>query len=160
MKKSIIFPVSIILIGVLLLSGCGAVGIAKQDEVTTIQDELATAKSKIESLEKQMTVLSTINAYNVWVDQYYARGTYRFADVTSFNSKLGSLIQANSKCPALEFWEQYLAEDKAVNDIIQTLPEDTSTWNKEQYGSWYQASSVRYAALGEVGTALLNSIAQ
>ncbi len=160
MKKRLIFPISIILISVLLLSGCGALGIAKQDEVASIQGELATAISKIESLENQISILSTINAYNIWVDQYYARGTYRFADVASFNNKLGSLIQSNSTCPALESWEKYLAEDKAVGDIIQTLPEDTSTWNKEQYDTWYKASSVRYAVLGEVGTALFNSIVQ
>jgi len=160
MKKSFIFSVSVILIGVLLLSGCGAVGIAKQDEVTTIQNELATAKSKIESLEKQISTLSTINAYNIWFDQYYARGTYRFASVTSFNNEIDLLIQSNGTGLAFESWEKYLVEDKVVSDIIQALPEDTNSWNKEQYDSWYKASSDRYAALGEVGTALFNSIAQ
>ena len=167
MKTKLIFPVFIILISVLLLSGCGSFGIAKQDEVATIQGELATiqgeftiAKSKIESLEKQISVLSTINAYNVWFDQYYARGTYKFTNVTSFNSKLGSLIQAIGTDTAGEPWKKYLVEDKSVSDIIQTLPEDTKTWNTEQYDSWYKASSARYAALGELGTALFNSIAQ
>ena len=153
MKKGLFVPVFVLLISVLLLSGCGALGIAKQDE-------LATANSKIEALEKQVAILSTINAYNVWYDQFYARGTYQFADVTSFNEKLGTLVSANGEGPASESWQKYLAADKALSDLIATLPQDTTTWDKDQYDSWYKASSDRYAGLGEVGTALFKSISQ
>ena len=153
MKKGLFIPVFVLLIGVMLLSGCGALGIAKQDE-------LAATDSKIESLEQQVALLSTISAYNIWYDQYYARGTYTFADVKSFNEKLGTLISANSEGAALETWEKYLIADKSLSDLIATLPEDTSTWDKDQYDSWYKASSDRYAGLGDVGTALFKSISQ
>lgn len=167
MKKRFLIRVLALVIAVMLLSGCGALGIAKQGEVATVQGEVAAvqgeltaARSKIESLEKQVVLLSTISAYNVWYDQYYARGTYLFASVNSFNEKLGSLIGANGKGPSGESWEKYLVADKTLSDLIATLPEDTQTWSADQYDSWYKASSARYTALGAVGTALFSSIAQ
>ena len=153
MKRKLLSFGFILVIGVVLLSGCSAVGIAKQDE-------LAAANGRIDHLENQMAILSTINAYNVWYDQFYAKGAYRFDSVAIFNEKLGTMVLANGNSATLESWEKYLAADKALSELIVSLPEDTKTWDSEQYDIWYNTSTERYTVLGEMGTVLFKTIAQ
>lgn len=114
---------------------------------------------RILELEAQVAELSAISAYAIWYDQYYEVYNYAFADVATFNWKLGTLVDATNNTSALTAWYSYLEVDTALNDIVAELPEDYDTWTEEQYNQWLDASTARYDALGEVGTALFNAIA-
>ena len=165
MKNWLLVPLTIALLGILLLSGCTSFvapeELAKvQGELAKVQGELTIAQEKVESLEVQVATLATLSAYNVWHDQFYAKGAYSFADIKSFNEKLGSLIQATGDNASETSWNAYITADKSLSDVIVALPEDTSTWTQEQYGQWYEAGTNRYTTLGGVGTALFNCIAQ
>ncbi len=158
MKKWFLVPITIAMLGLLLLSGCTA--FASPEELAAVQSELTTAQNRIESLEAQVATLATISAYNVWYDQYYAKGAYRFADADSFHEKLGSLVKATGNETSKTSWSSYITSDKTLSDIVTELPEDTSTWTQEQYAQWYEAGANRYKSLGEVGAALFSSITQ
>ncbi len=126
-------------------------GTAKQSDVGAVQD-------KIKSMESQVASLSAISAYGIWYDQFYLVGNYEFADTPSFNQKLETLVKATNNSDVLTAWNSYIAGDKALSELLKSLPEDANTWNKEQYDEWLKASTDRYNALGEVGTALFNAI--
>lgn len=105
-----------------------------------------------------MASLSAISAYNIWYDQYYSIGNYVFADVEAFNAKLGALVNATGDTASRAAWDEYTAADTALTSLVAELPEDTLTWDQEQYNKWLEASTTRYNALGAVGTALFNAI--
>ena len=114
---------------------------------------------RILELEAQVAGLSAISAYSIWYDQYYGIGNYVFADVATFNWKLGTLIDATNNTNAITYWYYYLAADTALNDLTAESPEDYSTWTDEQNKKWSEARTARYNALGTVGTTLFNAIA-
>ena len=162
MTKRFLIPIVVALLGVILLSGCAA-GVAPEDftevqgELTTTQSELTAAQNKIKALEVQVASLSAISAYTIWYDQYYAVGNYIFADAASFNEKLGALIEATGDSASETAWNTYLAAENALIALREELPENSSVWTEEHYNKWVEATTARYNAFGEVGTALFNT---
>ena len=141
MKKWFLAVTPIVAIGSLLLSGC-APGVAPED---------------FAKVQNQIKELSAISAYNVWYDQYHAQYFYKFDDVAAFNTKLGALIEATGDSDSQAAWNAYLAADTALNDIVAALPEDYESWTEAETNQWSEATTSRYNALGEVGTALYNT---
>ena len=163
MKKWILIPLVIAMLGAILLSGC-AVGAAPEDitklqgDLSTARSDLAAAQSQIADLEASVADLSAISAYNVWYDQYYAIGNYVFADTSAFNAKLGALIEATGDSASKTAWDAYLTADTGLTERIRALPEDYTTWSEAQTSQWTETSTARATALGEVGTTLFNAI--
>ena len=155
MTKRFLIPIVAALLGVILLSGCAA-GVAPED-FTEVQGELTAAQNEIKALEAQVASLSAISAYTIWYDQYYAVGNYIFADTASFNEKLEALIEATGDSASETAWNTYLAAENALIALREELPEDSSVWTEEHYNKWVEATTARYNAFGEVGTALFNT---
>ena len=155
MTKRFLIPIVVALLGVILLSGCAA-GVAPED-FTEVQGELTAAQNEIKALEAQVASLSAISAYTIWYDQYYAVGNYIFADTASFNEKLEALIEATGDSASETAWNTYLAAENALIALREELPEDSSVWTEEHYNKWVEATTARYNAFGEVGTALFNT---
>ncbi len=184
MKKWLLILVVATMVGVMLVSGCAA-GVAPEDfakvqsdlataqndleaaqseieaaqsEIEAAQSEIEAAQSEIEALKIQVAILSAISAYDIWYDQYYAVGAYEFADSASFIKKFGTLIEAIGDSACETAWNNYVAADKNLSDVVKGLPEDSSTWTEEQNEQWLEAATIVYNALGEVGAALFDAI--
>jgi len=163
MKKWLLILVVATMVGVMLVSGCAA-GVAPEDfakvqsDLATAQNDLEAAQSEIEALKTQVAILSAISAYDIWYDQYYAVGAYEFADSASFIKKFGTLIEAIGDSACETAWNNYVAADKNLSDVVKGLPEDSSTWTEEQNEQWLEAATIVYNALGEVGAALFDAI--
>jgi len=164
-KKWILIPIVTAMLGAILLSGC-ATGVAPEDitklqgDLTAAQSDLATVQNHITDLEASIADLCAISAYNVWYDQYYAIGNYVFADTPAFNAKLGALTEATGDSASKTAWDAYLTADTGLTERIRALPEDYTTWSEAQTSQWTEATTARATALGEVGTALFNTIVQ
>lgn len=176
MKRYFGAIVIILMLGILLLSGCGNY-VAKEEftkvqtdltaaksDLAAVKSDLAAAKSSMVTAQSQIKLLSASDGYNIWYDQYYRLGTayqyYAFADVDAFNKKLGTIIDATGDSVTLTAWQDYLKAHKALIDLVKSLPEDYNKWNAEQTSKWKDATAVRYTALGKVGTALFNVISK
>lgn len=158
MKKRLLVPIVAVMLGTILLSGCTA-GVATED-FAAVQSDLIAAQNRIEELEVQVASLSAISAYDIWYDQYYEVYDYVFADVATFNAKLGAVVVATGDSASITAWSTYLTADAALTDVVAGLPEDAETWTEEQNNQWLEATTARTNALGEVGTALFSVIVE
>jgi len=131
------------------------------EDLNTKVEDLTQAKAAFEELAdnsaKLNEELSTIAAYSLWYDHYYATGAYSFDDVTAFNSQLGSLIAAIDDTNSRSAFDVYHATHYDYSTIVASLPED-NIWTESEYDSWRAASESRKEALGQVGGHLLNKV--
>jgi hypothetical protein len=160
MKKWSLLIVVFAVLGAVLLGGCG--NYVAQEDFAKVKSDLAATNTNLATVQSQVKVLSAQSAYGIWWDQYYNIGTayrvYVFADVATFNKKLGALIEATGDSATQTAWKAYLAADTALNDIVKSYPTDYTKWTTDQTKKWTDASTARYTALGKVGTTLFNAV--
>lgn len=149
MRKWFLVVVVAVMPGIILLSGC-TTGLTQED-LTRVQNE-------IEVLNEEVASLSAISAHHIWYDQYYSLGTYTFADSESFIEKFGALVEAIGDSDCKTAWDNYVATEQTLRDVVEMLPEDSTTWTEEQYNQWLEATTATYNALGEMGAPLFSAI--
>jgi len=124
--------------------------------------QYAVSQSSTLVLQYQVANVSLITAYTIWHDQYILYGTnnqmYSFTDGTAFDTRLGYLITAGYNSDVQAVWDAYIVADKALAGVLAELPKDYNTWTEAQTSRWYDASTARTKALGNVGTALYAAI--
>jgi len=148
MKKWLLIPLIVLLLAGVLLGGCTFVS----------NDDFEAVQNQLQAYEDNLSKLTAVTAYQVWYDQYYSLGTYSFPDTASFNRTLGSMIREVGDNNSAISWNAYLSADSNYNNVLTTLPKDTSTWTTEQYNAWLDTGNKRADALGQVGTTLFNFI--
>jgi outer membrane murein-binding lipoprotein Lpp len=175
MRKWLLVPGIAVIFVALFLSGCSS-GVpadyeqvksdlaatksslaAVQNQLATVQSQLATAQTTITGLGPQVAGLSEISAYNIWYDQYYGVDNYLFKDAATFQKELGALITATGDAATQAAWTKYLATRKSLDDIVTSLPADSTTWTNDQHSQWLNAYNASWADFGDVGTALYNA---
>jgi len=148
MRKWLLIPMVVVMLSVILVSGCAA-GVAPED--------FAAAQNQIKDLEAQVADLSATSAYNIWYDQYYEVNNFVFEDAATFRAEVGALIAATGDAASKAAWDSYLVADSALDDVVAALPEDTTTWTESQYNEWLEAYNAGYEAFGEVGATLYDT---
>jgi len=155
MRKWLFVPIVVAILGVILVNGC-APSVAPED-FAKLQGELTASQNRVTKLETQVQKLSTISAYSIWYDQYYAVNNYVFKDTKTFNEQFGVLVAATGDAASQAAFSAYLAAATALDNLVASLPKDYTTWTADQTNQWTKASAARYDAFGKVGTALYNT---
>ena len=161
MKKHLLLFTGVVILALLLTVGGCAPGISTEEftaQIDTLNEKIDTLTAQLADSDQQVASLSAMSAYQLWFDQYYSLGTYSFPDVKSFNKSCGILIKKTSDGNTITSWNLYIQADKAYYDLLDSLPEDTSTWTMEQYESWLELNEARTDALGQVGATLFSAI--
>ena len=167
MKKTYLVTLSALMLGVIMLSGCGN-GVPKED-FTKVQNDLTEAQNRIVALETQLTEAESriayiesrvvaFSAYHIWFDQYYGFGIYTVADTDTFITEFGGAIDFIPDSDLQSAWNDYLATDTALGDYLAEVPSDSATWTDSQSEKYQELASDVYNALGAVGQALLSTI--
>ncbi|MFH0847122.1 MAG: hypothetical protein V1894_03570 [Chloroflexota bacterium] len=153
MKKTLVVTLSVILLGIAVLSGCSG-GVSKED-YAKLQSDLADAQGRIAALERRVVAFS---AYHMWYDQFYGFDNYSFADADTFNTEFGGVVEFIADGDLSTAWENYLTTEKPLRDYIAGLPEDKATWTTEQTAQFNDLATAVYNTLGAAGRALLSAI--
>jgi hypothetical protein len=157
-RTIILITLAISMLLALAFTGCG--GGVSQADFDKLQSELEEAKKEIAALETQVSVLSTISAYQIWYDQYYQIGAYEFADSESFIEKFGALIDAIGDAEAEEAWSKYIKTEGDLRDVVAELPANSDDWTSQQNAQWASAAAETYESLGELGDVLFDTIGE